>query len=136
MLSKDVSSTIFKVFGMMRPGIEPRSPGSLANTLPARPMSCYQYTMSLNTMIFSPHLLFLCFKPSILFVYYTYMLNQKFIFVIMQKSSLHTIKNLIRPNPQPFLNFCDLLLHIFMRQPQICHTGHVSSHTHIHTHML
>ena len=38
-LSKEVSSTIFKVFGMTRPGIEPRSPGSLANTLPTRPMS-------------------------------------------------------------------------------------------------
>ena len=34
MLSKDVSSTILKVSGMIRPGIEPRSPGSLANTLP------------------------------------------------------------------------------------------------------
>ena len=33
-LSKEVSSTIFKVFGMTRPGIEPRSPGLLANTLP------------------------------------------------------------------------------------------------------
>ena len=33
MLSKDVSSTIFKVFGMTQPGIEPRSPGPLANTL-------------------------------------------------------------------------------------------------------
>ena len=32
-LSKEVSSTIFKVSGMMRPGIEPRSPGSLANTI-------------------------------------------------------------------------------------------------------
>ena len=30
-LSKAASSTIFWVFGMMRPGIEPRSPGSLAN---------------------------------------------------------------------------------------------------------
>ena len=30
-----VSSTIFKVFGMTRPGIEPRSPGPLANTLTA-----------------------------------------------------------------------------------------------------
>ena len=30
----EVSSTIFKVFGMTRPGIEPRSPGPLANTLP------------------------------------------------------------------------------------------------------
>ena len=27
------SSTIFWVFGMTRPGIEPRSPGPLANTL-------------------------------------------------------------------------------------------------------
>ena len=34
MLSKEVSSTIFKVFGM-----KPRSPGSLANTLPTEPMS-------------------------------------------------------------------------------------------------
>ena len=33
MLSKVVSSSIFKVFGMTRPGIEPRSPGPLANTL-------------------------------------------------------------------------------------------------------
>ena len=32
MLSKEVSSTIFKVFGMTRPGIEPRSPRPLANT--------------------------------------------------------------------------------------------------------
>ena len=29
----------FWVFGMTRPGIEPRSPGPLANTLTARPMS-------------------------------------------------------------------------------------------------
>ena len=38
-LIKEVSSTIFKVFGMTWPGIEPRSPRSLANTLPTRPMS-------------------------------------------------------------------------------------------------
>ena len=38
-LSKEVSSTIFIVFGMARYWIEPRSPGPLANTLPARPMS-------------------------------------------------------------------------------------------------
>ena len=37
-LSKEVSSTIFKVFGMTRPGIEHRSLGPLANTLPTRPM--------------------------------------------------------------------------------------------------
>ena len=30
------SSTIFKVFGMTRPGIKPRSPGPLANSLPTR----------------------------------------------------------------------------------------------------
>ena len=34
MLGKGVSSTIFKVFGMTRPGIEPRSPRPLPNTLP------------------------------------------------------------------------------------------------------
>ena len=34
MLSKEVSSTIFKVFGMTRPGIEPKYPGPFANTLP------------------------------------------------------------------------------------------------------
>ena len=39
--SKEVSSTIFKVFGMTRPGIEPRSPRSLANTLPTRPMTSH-----------------------------------------------------------------------------------------------
>ena len=33
-LSKEVSSTILKVFGMSWPGIEPKSPGPLANTLP------------------------------------------------------------------------------------------------------
>ena len=36
-LGKDVSSTIFKVFGMTWPGIEPKSPRPLANTLPTRP---------------------------------------------------------------------------------------------------
>ena len=36
MLSKEVSSTIFKVFGMTRAGIEPRPPGSLANTQSTR----------------------------------------------------------------------------------------------------
>ena len=35
-LSREASSTIFKVFGMTRPGIELMSPGPLANTLPTR----------------------------------------------------------------------------------------------------
>ena len=38
MLSKEVSSTIFKIFGLMWPGFETRSPGPLANTLPTRPI--------------------------------------------------------------------------------------------------
>ena len=38
-LSKEVSSTIFKVFGTTWPGIEPRSSVPLANTLPTGPMS-------------------------------------------------------------------------------------------------
>ena len=38
-LSKEVSSTIFKVFGMTWLGIESKSHGPLANTLPTRPMS-------------------------------------------------------------------------------------------------
>ena len=38
-LSQVVSTTIFKVFGMMRPGIEPRTPGPLANILLTRSMS-------------------------------------------------------------------------------------------------
>ena len=39
LLSKEVSSNILKVFGMTWPGIEPRPPRTLANTLPTRPMS-------------------------------------------------------------------------------------------------
>ena len=38
-LSKEVSSSIFKVFGMMQAGIEPMSPRPLANILPTCPMS-------------------------------------------------------------------------------------------------
>ena len=39
MLSKEVSSTIFKVFGMTWPGIKLKSPEPLANPLPTRPMT-------------------------------------------------------------------------------------------------
>ena len=44
-LSKEVSSTILKVFGMTWPGIEPRSTGPLANTLPTRLMSQYIFVI-------------------------------------------------------------------------------------------
>ena len=37
-VKQGLSSTIFWVFGIIRPGIEPQSPGPLANTLPTKPM--------------------------------------------------------------------------------------------------
>ena len=43
MLSKVVSSTIFKFFAMTRPGIEPRYPGPLANTLTTWPIHNNDY---------------------------------------------------------------------------------------------
>ena len=39
LLSKEISSTILKIFGMTRPRIEPLSPGPLANTLPTSPIN-------------------------------------------------------------------------------------------------
>ena len=50
-LSKEVLSTIFKVFGMTQPGIEHRSPGPSANTLPTRPMN-RPLILSLSIYIF------------------------------------------------------------------------------------
>ena len=46
-LSKEVSSTIFKVFGMTWPGIESRSPGPLANIQPTRPMRMILFIVKL-----------------------------------------------------------------------------------------
>ena len=40
-LNKEVSIIMFKVFGMMRTGIEPKSTEPLANTLPTRLMKIY-----------------------------------------------------------------------------------------------
>ena len=42
-LSKKTSSTIFWVFGMAWPGIEPRSPGPLVNTLTIKSMACQYF---------------------------------------------------------------------------------------------
>ena len=36
----------FKVFGMTQPGIEPRSPGALANTLPASQLYFEQFSLA------------------------------------------------------------------------------------------
>ena len=52
-LSKEVSSTIFKVFGMTQPGIELRSPGPLANTLPTRPMWAHYIGIPVTLEFFS-----------------------------------------------------------------------------------
>ena len=46
-VEQEALSTIFKVFGMTQPEIEPRSRGPSANTLPTKPMSRdknYTYT--------------------------------------------------------------------------------------------
>ena len=78
MLSKEVSSTIFWVFGMTRPGIEPRSPGPLANILTTRPMSgkLNEYLLSSDFTIWGSHEIYLpwiessyyiCFFSLILF---------------------------------------------------------------------
>ena len=47
MLSKAVSSTIFWVFGITGPGIEPRSPEPLANTLLIQSIVIHRQTVSL-----------------------------------------------------------------------------------------
>ena len=56
MLSKEVSSTIFKVFGMIRSGIEPRSSRPLANTLPTRPMSRWYLIIYIHKLWIQAHL--------------------------------------------------------------------------------
>ena len=52
MLSKVVSSTIFKVFGMTRPGIEPRSPGPLAKML-AMLLKYFKNTAKMLVILFN-----------------------------------------------------------------------------------
>ena len=51
-LSKAVASTIFRIFSVTRPGIEPRPPGPLANTLPIRPMRCPNYGLNNTITVF------------------------------------------------------------------------------------
>ena len=56
MVIKAASSTIFWVFGMTRRGIEPRSPGPLANTLTIMPMSIHfvwtrTFTVTINRLM-------------------------------------------------------------------------------------
>ena len=49
-LSKEISSTILKVFGMTQLGIEPRSTGPLATTLLTRPMNNNNNTNNNETL--------------------------------------------------------------------------------------
>ena len=53
LLSKKVSNTIFKVFGITRPGIEPRSPGPLTNTVPTRNVTKKNFFLSFFFLILS-----------------------------------------------------------------------------------
>ena len=53
-LSKEASSTIFKVFGMTQPRIEPKSPRPLANTLPTVTMNHFKQA---NTSLYQIELL-------------------------------------------------------------------------------
>ena len=46
MISKAASNTIFLIFGITQPGIEPWSPGALENTLVIRPMAQQSYQSS------------------------------------------------------------------------------------------
>ena len=50
--SKEVSSTIFKVFGMMWPGIEPRSLRPLANILPLGQWASFFYSTKPLYLVF------------------------------------------------------------------------------------
>ena len=66
MLSKEVSSTILKDFGMTRPRIEPRSPGPLANTVTTKgwrhilllgqKFRCFQAEKRANVLLTPNHL--------------------------------------------------------------------------------
>ena len=92
--------------------------------------------MSLNTTIFPPHLLFLCFRSSIHFcVYYTYMSNQKIHFLHnAMMINLFPVK-IITTHKSFFLFYQTSICpatYTFRRQAQICCEEHVSSYTHIY----
>ena len=59
-LSKEVSSTKFQVFGISQPGIEPRSPGALVNTLTIIPV-CVCVCVCVCSLIPNSFLWRLCF---------------------------------------------------------------------------
>ena len=83
-LSKKVSSTIFKVFGMTRPRNEPRSPGPLANTLPIRPSGLKQSFLTNNCQSFAhSHM----FSSKVWFSFVSWHINHKRLFYV--KSSLY-----------------------------------------------
>ena len=87
MLSKEKSSTIFWVFGMTRPGIESRSPRTLANTLSTRLVKVKLATTVMvnlkapfslaNTLMCRALLLFLdCFTLLLIHTLYCWVLSK------------------------------------------------------------
>ena len=85
-LSKESSSTIFWVFGMTQPGIEPRSPGPLANTLTTMPMSgiknmnIYIYIYIYMMEKFSAYLSNIFIHANL---YHHYIINKVFLYLFM-----------------------------------------------------
>ena len=67
--SVQASSTIFWVFGMIRPGIEPRPPGALANTLTINTYEDKQIGLCKDSHI-PKSMLLLFFVPDLKIVYY------------------------------------------------------------------
>ena len=66
-LEKAASSTIFRVFSMTRPGIEPSYPGHFANTLLIRPMVHVIYHiifMYKDDLVFNNQQGLICHKPN------------------------------------------------------------------------
>ena len=79
-LSKEVSSTIFKVFGMTRPRIEPKSPKPLVNTLPTRPMSwlCNYICLRMGVCVYIYIYIYVCVCVCVCVYIYVFIYIYKF----------------------------------------------------------
>ena len=91
-LSKEISSTIFKTFSMTWPGIEPRSRSAFANTQPTKPMNTQKHVD-----------LDLGYHKTAIFHVWIFTFSLK-IFKLSQILSIPTRKNLL------FLHFNKLLI--------------------------
>ena len=129
-----VSSSIFKVFGMTRPGIEPRSPGPLANTLTAGPMSrLYNEEIMLKRCFFLFRRIKICLCPIIWNIFlksirqiyapihccnFIRWVNQRPFGIVLIHS--HPVSILTHPGTYQII--------------QISMFAYASTHTHTHTH--